>query len=121
MLYVTHNCFEICQLVFAAVNPLLLVTSWEMVKLQIHCLQYRIQHESIPLAEEKQLLKEIKRLEGTRETVIANAAMRAKIQDSMGQKEVIQDQVKVRNFFVLHLSKISYFLPVLIKTISALH
>ncbi|PPR97533.1 hypothetical protein GOBAR_AA23137 [Gossypium barbadense] len=59
----------------------------------IHCLQYRIQHESIPLAEEKQLLKEIKRLEGTREAVITNAAMRAKIQDSMGQKEVIQDQL----------------------------
>ncbi|TYG82221.1 proton pump-interactor 1 isoform X2 [Gossypium raimondii] len=61
----------------------------------IHSLQYRIQHESIPLAEEKQLLKEIKRLEGTREAVITNAAMRAKIQDSMGQKEVIQDQVKL--------------------------
>ncbi|EOY13018.1 Proton pump interactor 1 isoform 3 [Theobroma cacao] len=60
----------------------------------IHSLQYRIQHESIPLSEEKQLLREIKQLEGTREKVIANAAMRAKIQDSLGQKEAIQDQVK---------------------------
>ncbi|CAK9138237.1 unnamed protein product [Ilex paraguariensis] len=57
--------------------------------------QYRIQHESIPLNEEKQILREIKQLEGTREKVIANAAMRAKIQDSLGEKEAIQDQVKL--------------------------
>ncbi|KAF7836716.1 proton pump-interactor 1-like [Senna tora] len=62
---------------------------------QIYSLKYRIQHESIPLAEEKQLLREIKQLEGTREKVVANAAMRAKLQDSMGQKEAIQDQVKL--------------------------
>ncbi|WVZ02594.1 hypothetical protein V8G54_023400 [Vigna mungo] len=61
----------------------------------ISSLQYHIQHESIPLAEEKQILREIKQLEGTREKVIANAMMRAKVQDSMGQKEVIQDQVKL--------------------------
>ncbi|KAJ7948661.1 proton pump-interactor 1-like [Quillaja saponaria] len=61
----------------------------------IRSLQYCIQHESIPLAEEKQLLREIKQLEGTREKVIANAAMRAKVQDSMGPREDIQDQVKL--------------------------
>ncbi|GMJ10182.1 hypothetical protein HRI_004687400 [Hibiscus trionum] len=72
-----------------------LCSSEEELNAVIHCLQYRIQHESIPLSEEKQLLREIKRLEGTRETVMANAAMRAKIQDSMGQKEAIQDQVKL--------------------------
>ncbi|KAK6934252.1 hypothetical protein RJ641_034407, partial [Dillenia turbinata] len=61
----------------------------------IQSLHYRIQHESIPLSEEKKLIKEIKQLEGTREKVIANAAMRAQIQESMGQKEAIQDQVKL--------------------------
>ncbi|XP_062168827.1 proton pump-interactor 1-like isoform X2 [Alnus glutinosa] len=61
----------------------------------IQSFQYRIQHESIPLSEEKQIIREIKQLEGTREKVIANAAMRAKIQDSLGQKEAIQDQVKL--------------------------
>ncbi|XP_015954088.1 proton pump-interactor 1 [Arachis duranensis] len=61
----------------------------------IYSLKYRMQHESIPLTEEKQILREIKQLEGTREKVIANAAMRAKVQDSLGQKEVIQDQVKL--------------------------
>ncbi|KAL5989854.1 hypothetical protein ACLOJK_010749 [Asimina triloba] len=52
-------------------------------------------HESITLGEEKQMLREIKLLEGTRDKVIANAAMKAKIQDSLGQKEVLQDQVKL--------------------------
>ncbi|XP_010260223.1 PREDICTED: proton pump-interactor 1-like [Nelumbo nucifera] len=61
----------------------------------IQSLHYRMQHESISLVEEKQLLREIKQLEGTREKVIANAAMKAKIEDSLGQKEAIQDQVKL--------------------------
>ncbi|MED6121910.1 hypothetical protein PIB30_034673 [Stylosanthes scabra] len=61
----------------------------------IYSLKYCIQHESIPLTEEKQILREIKQLEGTREKVIANAAVRAKVQDTLGQKEVIQDQVKL--------------------------
>lgn len=75
--------------------------------MQIRSLQYRIQHLSIPLSEEKQILREIKQLEGTREKVMANAAMIAKIQESMGKKEVIQDQVKVRYFkFVVLLKPI---------------
>lgn len=61
----------------------------------IYSLQYRIQHESIPLSEEKQILREIKQLEGTREKVIANAAIRTKLQDTIGQKDAIQDQVKL--------------------------
>ncbi|CAJ1957137.1 unnamed protein product [Sphenostylis stenocarpa] len=72
-----------------------LCSSEEELNSVIYSLQYRIQHESIPLTEEKQLLREIKQLEGTRDKVIANAAMRAKLQESMGQKEAIQDQVKL--------------------------
>ncbi|KAK9150140.1 hypothetical protein Syun_008449 [Stephania yunnanensis] len=58
-------------------------------------LNERIQHESNTLTEEKQLLRDIKQLEGTRDKVIANAAMKAKIQESLGQKEAIEDQVKL--------------------------
>ncbi|PON40047.1 Proton pump-interactor [Parasponia andersonii] len=68
-------------------------SSEEELNSVIHSLQYRIQHESIPLAEEKQILREIKQLESTREKVVANDAMRAKIQDSMVQKEALQDQL----------------------------
>ncbi|CAH9144631.1 unnamed protein product [Cuscuta epithymum] len=61
----------------------------------IKSLEYRIQHESILMSEEKQIIREIKQLEGTREKVIANAAERAKIEESMGEKESIQSQVKL--------------------------
>lgn len=63
--------------------------------MQIRSLDYRIQHESLMLKEEKQLLREIKEWEATRPKVIANSAERAKIQESLGQKEAILDQVKV--------------------------
>ncbi|XP_052208255.1 proton pump-interactor 1-like isoform X1 [Diospyros lotus] len=72
-----------------------LCSSEEELNNLIKSLHYRIQHESIPLAEEKQLLREIKQLDGTRERVVANDSLRAKIQDSMGEKEAIQDQVKL--------------------------
>ncbi|KAI3844439.1 hypothetical protein MKX03_037764 [Papaver bracteatum] len=61
----------------------------------IRKLNYQIQHESNTLAEEKKILKEIKVLEGSRDKVIANAVMTAKIQDSLGPKDAIQDQVKL--------------------------
>lgn len=65
--------------------------------MQIRSIEYRMQHESMPLKEEKQLMRELKELEATRPKVIAKSAMRAKIQESMGQKEAIQDQVKVND------------------------
>ncbi|CAK9183002.1 unnamed protein product [Ilex paraguariensis] len=61
----------------------------------IKSLEYCIKHESITLNEEKQILREIKQLEGTRERVASNAAMRAKNQDSLGGKETIQVQAKL--------------------------
>ncbi|KAL0798372.1 hypothetical protein Bca101_053547 [Brassica carinata] len=69
-------------------------SSQEELNSMIYSYQYRIQHESIPLTEEKQLLKEIRLLEGTRDKVIANEAVRAKIKEAMGHKDDIQDQVK---------------------------
>lgn len=77
--------------------PDILLSNFGMLE-QIKGLQYIIQHESIPLSEEKKILKEIKQLESTRGEVIANAAVRAKIQESV-DKEALQDQVKVRGFF----------------------
>ncbi|CAN4104190.1 unnamed protein product [Withania somnifera] len=72
-------------------------SSEEELNQLIKSLQYRIQHESIPLNEEKQILREIKQLEGTREEVKKVAAERAKIQETMGEKESIQNQVKLMN------------------------
>ncbi|MFS7945892.1 putative proton pump-interactor [Helianthus anomalus] len=69
-------------------------------------MQYRIQHESSTLNEEKQIIREIKQLEGTRDKVIANAAMRAEVQKFVGEKDAIQDQVKVRTPLLLYTSSI---------------
>ena len=55
----------------------------------------RISHESISLDEEKRLIKEIKTLEKTRPKVSSNAAKRAKMQDTVVERDAIQDQVKV--------------------------
>jgi uncharacterized coiled-coil DUF342 family protein len=58
-------------------------------------LEHRIAHESIPFDEEKRLIKEIKNLEKTRPKVSSNAAKRAKLQDTVVERDAIQDQVKV--------------------------
>lgn len=76
-------------------NRSFIFSSEEELNDVIKSLQYRIQHESINLNEEKQIIREIKQLEGTRDKVIANAAIRAEIQKSVGEKDSIQDQVKL--------------------------
>ncbi|ONM21577.1 Proton pump-interactor 1 [Zea mays] len=72
-----------------------LCSSIEDLDLTIKMLNDRIVHESIPLSEEKRLVKEIKDLEKTRSKVISNAANRAKLQGTVVEKEAIQDQVKI--------------------------
>lgn len=76
-------------------NRSFICSSEEELNDVIKSLQYRIQHESINLTEEKKIIREIKQLEGTRDKVIANAAIRAEIQKSVGEKDSIQDQVKL--------------------------
>lgn len=76
-------------------NRSFICSSEEELNDVIKSMQYRIQHESITLNEEKQIIREIKQLEGTRDKVIANAAMRAEVQKSVGEKDAIQDQVKL--------------------------
>ncbi|KAI5066770.1 hypothetical protein GOP47_0017298 [Adiantum capillus-veneris] len=62
---------------------------------KIASLQHRIQHESIPLKEEKQLIREIKQLESQRSQVCANDAEHAHLLESYGPKENIQDQLEI--------------------------
>ncbi|KAF0899396.1 hypothetical protein E2562_019515 [Oryza meyeriana var. granulata] len=71
-----------------------LCSSIEELDQLIKSLNDRICHESISLDEEKRLVKEIKQLNGTRSKVIENAAKRAKMQDTVVERDTIQDQVK---------------------------
>ncbi|KAI3703875.1 hypothetical protein L1987_74071 [Smallanthus sonchifolius] len=85
----------------------------------IKSMQYRIQHESITLNEEKQIIREIKQLEGTRDKVIANAAMRAEVQKSVGEKDAIQDQVKSIGVDLDGVRKDQQAIKVKLKTLEA--
>ncbi|XP_051186894.1 proton pump-interactor BIP103 [Lolium perenne] len=72
-----------------------LCSSLEELEQEIKRLEHRIAHESIPFDEEKRLIKEIKNLEKTRPKVSSNAAKRAKLQDTVVERDAIQDQVKI--------------------------
>ncbi|KAL2612997.1 hypothetical protein R1flu_024689 [Riccia fluitans] len=61
---------------------------------KIGYIEYRIQHESIPLKEEKMLLREIKNLNASREEVCANAALQAEVAESRGERDEIQGRLK---------------------------
>lgn len=82
----------------------------------------RIVHESIPLSEEKRLIKEIKELEKTRSKVASNAANRVKMQETVVEKEAIQGQVKVSILYsiILQLQVLvyMYFLRLKVLTIN---
>jgi hypothetical protein len=72
-----------------------LCSSIEELDQTLKMLNDRIVHESIPLAEEKHLVKEIKELEKTRSKVALNAANRTKMQETVVEKEAIHGQVKI--------------------------
>eukprot|EP00250_Pteridium_aquilinum_P001829 c12036_g1_i1 orf=279-2333(-) len=69
-------------------------SSEEELNEKIAEIHFRIQHESIPLKEEKQLLRYVKQLEATRHQVCANSVMQAELMENLGPKEDIQDQAK---------------------------
>lgn len=68
--------------------------SEEELDRRIGGLEWRIQHESIPLKEEKQLMRDIKQLQSLRETVRANAAMFAQVHEVLGQREEVENALK---------------------------
>ncbi|KAH9330154.1 hypothetical protein KI387_002262, partial [Taxus chinensis] len=72
-----------------------LCSSEDELNRRIQSLQFRIEHDNNTLPEEKQMIREIKQLESTREKVIAHEAVQVKLQDSMGEKELIQDRFKL--------------------------
>jgi hypothetical protein len=71
--------------------------SEEDLDYRIATLERRIQHETIPLKEEKQLMRDIKALESCRESVRQNAALRQQVQESMGNREEMEEALKPLN------------------------
>ncbi|ONM54398.1 Proton pump-interactor 1 [Zea mays] len=82
-----------------------LCSSIEELDLTIKMLNDRMVHESIPLSEEKRLVKEIKDLEKTRSKVISNAANRAKLQGTVVEKEIKRQEEIEKNKLALERKK----------------
>ncbi|KAG8056495.1 hypothetical protein GUJ93_ZPchr0002g23950 [Zizania palustris] len=71
-----------------------LCSSIEELDQTIKRLNDRISHESISLDEEKRLIRQIAQLEKSRPKVISTSVKRAQIQDTVVERDTIQDQVK---------------------------
>ncbi|KAH8931895.1 hypothetical protein BDL97_19G044600 [Sphagnum fallax] len=72
-----------------------LPTSEEELDRRIAYLNHTIQHESITLKEEKQLVRDIKQLQSSRDQVRASEALRAQVHESLGQREDIEEHLKL--------------------------
>lgn len=70
-----------------------------MIKLylsrQIHNMEHMIQHETLPLKEEKQFIREIKQLKQLREQLSSNMGSQDEIKEALQQREGIEERLKV--------------------------
>jgi uncharacterized coiled-coil DUF342 family protein len=68
--------------------------------MQIRNMEHAIQHETLPLREEKQLIREIKQLKQHREQISSTMGRQDDVQQALDQKEQIEERLKVQ-FLVL--------------------
>ncbi|GLT35310.1 hypothetical protein SLA2020_097770 [Shorea laevis] len=61
---------------------------------RIRNMEHRIQHETLPLKEEKQLIREIKQLKQTRENLSSNMGRQDGVQQTSEQKDQIEGRLK---------------------------
>ncbi|KAK4389982.1 Proton pump-interactor 1 [Sesamum angolense] len=62
---------------------------------QIYNMEHMIQHETLPLKEEKQLIREIKQLKQLREQLSSNMGTQDEIKQALEQREEIEDRLKI--------------------------
>lgn len=58
-------------------------------------MEHMIEHETLPLKEEKQFIREIKQLRHLREQLSSNMGSRDEVQQAMDQKDEIEERLKV--------------------------
>lgn len=66
-----------------------------MFRKQIYNMEHMIEHETLPLKEEKQFIREIKQLRHLREQLSSNMGSRDEVQQAMDQKDEIEERLKV--------------------------
>ncbi|XP_057794758.1 uncharacterized protein LOC131011034 isoform X2 [Salvia miltiorrhiza] len=69
--------------------------SIEDIDNQIHNMEHMIQHETLPLKEEKQFIREIKQLKQLREQLSSNMGSQDEIKKALEQREDIEERLKV--------------------------
>ncbi|KAL4198034.1 hypothetical protein AMTRI_Chr03g138180 [Amborella trichopoda] len=62
---------------------------------EISSMEHRIEHETMPLTEEKQLLKDIKKLKASRESARAKAEPGLTVQDALKQRKQLEEQIEL--------------------------
>lgn len=58
-------------------------------------MEHRIEHETMPLKEEKQLIRDIKQLKNVKDQLSSSLGKQTEEQPSMDQREKIEEQFKV--------------------------
>ncbi|XAR64301.1 hypothetical protein NMG60_11024583 [Bertholletia excelsa] len=65
------------------------------IDMRIHNMEHMIQHETLPLKEEKQFIREIKQLKQLRDQLSSNMGSQDEVQQALDQRDQIEDQLKV--------------------------
>uniref|UniRef100_A0A7N0VCN4 Ubiquitin-activating enzyme SCCH domain-containing protein n=1 Tax=Kalanchoe fedtschenkoi TaxID=63787 RepID=A0A7N0VCN4_KALFE len=82
---------DVVQVVIDKVNNAMTV---EDIAGSIQNMEHIIQHETISLSEEKQLMREIKRLKHFKEQLSSSIGTQEELQEALDQKDQIRDQLK---------------------------
>lgn len=84
---------------------------------QIRHMEHAIEHETLPLKEEKQLIRDIKQLRNVREQLSSNMGKQEEVQQALDQKSQVEEQAKVFIFDILIFQLIALHEALLISCI----
>ncbi|KAL3639840.1 hypothetical protein CASFOL_014808 [Castilleja foliolosa] len=79
----------------SVINKAMNALSIRDIDSQIYNNEHMIQHETLPLKEEKQLIREIKQLKQYREQLSSNMGSKGEIKQALEQKEEVEERLKI--------------------------
>ncbi|KAL7117146.1 hypothetical protein ACP275_03G053700 [Erythranthe tilingii] len=79
----------------AVINKAKNALSIEDIDSQMYNMERMIQHETLPLKEEKQLIREIKQLKQIREQLSSNIGSQDEINQALEQREEVEERLKI--------------------------
>lgn len=79
----------------SVINKVKNAMSIEDIDNRIYNIKYTMEHETVPLKEEKQFIREIKQLTHLREQITANMGRQDEVQQALDQREQIEERLKL--------------------------